>query len=372
MLFVFLISMLAMALLSIIGLVFWCICAKKHLKYENIKTHFIVLSIIVVFSTLLFCGVMFSSVTHREVRNYHITKISHQERYSKKIVYYVSVYAGRDSKGNSKYRRERRTRTDYFGPYFMAYSNSGNEYSISQDEYNKWKNLWGEKHIKTVKGSATFLVKPIDGKYFESFYDGKFEHTYPKPEIHLYKNVLRNSNSVFGFKYGNGIKHPVDSGNTNGVISEIHLTDKEIAEFVNFNAIKGNLKQIHIITLITKNKANNSLETINKWGGLNKNELAVFIGVDDNKNIIWTDAHSWMDNTKCQNLIRDQIMNLKTFDANKIRNIYDDNLKYWHRKEFKDFNYIEIAVPIPCKVIGIFTLFVLIGYLFFIVYKANI
>ena len=231
MLFVFLISMLSMALLSIIGLVFWCICAKKHLKYESIKIHFVVLSIIVVFSTLLFCGVMFSSVTHREVRNYHITKISHQERYSKKIVYYVSVYAGRDSKGNSKYRRERRTRTDYFGPYFMAYSNSGNEYSISQDEYNKWKNLWGEKHIKTVKGSAAFLVKPVDGKYFESFYDGKFEHTYPKPEVHLYKNVLRNSNSVFGFKYGNGIKHPVDSGNTNGVISEIYLTDKEIEIF---------------------------------------------------------------------------------------------------------------------------------------------
>lgn len=292
---------------------------------------------------------IYSSITYNEIRNYYITKISHQERYSKKVVYYVSVYAGRDSKGNAKYRRERRTRTDYFGPYFTAYSNSGVEYPLTENEYNKWKKMWGEKHIKTIKGTSTLFTKSIDGKYFESTWNGIFEHIYPKPERHKYQNVLRNSNSVFGFNYGDGIIHPVDKGNMNGIISEISLSESEIAEFANFNAYNGGLHQIHVITLITKNKANNSLETINKWGGLNKNELAVFIGIDNDKNIIWTDAHSWMDNTKCQNLIRDNIICLKKFDATKIRKIYEDNLKFWKRKEFKDFNYIEIQLPASAK-----------------------
>lgn len=340
-------------------------------KNQKIRNNFIVLSVLMFFGLFLFCGLMMSSITHKEVRNFYITKISHQERYSKKIVYYVTVYAGKDSKGNSRYRRERRTKTEYYGPYYFAYSNSGMEYSITKEEYDKWKNIWGEKYIKTIQGSATFFTKPLDGKYFESFFDGKFENVYPKPEVHLYKNVLRNSNSVFGYKYGDGIKHPVDNGNTNGIISEISLTEKEIAEFANFNAIKGSLKQIHIITLITKNKANNALEMINKWGGLNKNELAVFIGVDNDKNIIWTDAHSWMDNTKCQNLIRDQIMMLKKFDANSIRNIYDDNIKYWNRKEFKDFDYINVTVPISCKIAFYIAVIIFVGYFAFLVYLTQ-
>ena len=40
---------------------------------------------------------------------------------------------------------------------------------------------------------------------------------------------------------------------------------------------------------------------------------------------------------------------MKKFDATKIRKIYEDNLKFWKRKEFKDFNYIEIQLPSSAK-----------------------
>lgn len=344
----------------------------KDVQYNNknslIRNNFIVLSLLMIVFGGLFFASFVSSITHKEVRNYYITKVSHQERYSQKVVYFVQVYAGQDSKGRSRYRTERRVKTSYHGPYYIAHSSSGREYTITHDEYNKWKNRWGEKYIKTVVGTSAFLTPAISGKYYESFYNGKMEDVFPKPEIHSYKNVLRNSNSIFGFKYGNGIKHPVDNGNTNGVISDINLNDTDIALFANFNAIKGNLKQIHIITIITKNKANNAVKTINNWGGLNKNELAVFIGIDDNKNIIWTDAHSWMDNTKCQNMIRDEIMLIKKFDAKLICNIYDKNLQYWKRKEFKDFNYIEIPLPNSCKTILIFSIILFLIYLIIIIH----
>ena len=323
-------------------------------------------TLVMLFFTALFYGIYHKSITHKEVRNFYITKVTHQERYSKKIVYYVNQYAGKDSNGKSKYRRVRKTRTDYFGPYFKSYSNNGNEYVITEHEYNKWKNIWGEKYIKTIKGSSTFLVKPIDGKYYESYYDGNIDNLYPKPEIHSYKNVLRNSNSVFGYKYGDGICHPVDKGNVNGVISEISLTEKEVGILANFNAYHGGLHQLHIITLVTKNKANNMLQMINKWGGLNKNELAVFIGVDETKNIIWIDAHSWMDNTKCQNEIRDGILKLKSFDAKAITKVYLDNLKYWKRKEFKDYDYINVKTPTSCKIVFCLSLISFVTFGFFI------
>ena len=345
---------------------------ENNIKNEFIRNNAIVQMIVILMLCGIFGCIFNSSITYNEVRNFYITKISHQERYSKKVVYYVSVYAGKDSKGNSKYRRVRRTRTDYFGPYFNAYSNSGNVFSISEKEYNKWKEIWGEKYIKTIVGSSAFPSFPISGKYFEAYWNGKFESIYPKPEIHKYKNVLRNSNSVFGFKYGNGIKHPVDNGNISGIISEIALSEKECSEFANFNALKGNIKQVHIITVITKNKSNNMIETINKWGGLNKNELAVFIGVDNNKNIIWTDAHSWMDNTKCQNSIRDKIINLKTFNAKSIREIYSDCLNYWQRKEFKDFDYIKVKTPVSCIIVFVFTTILFFVWNFFIFFLGSV
>lgn len=327
-----------------------------------IKDTTIIISILVLICNILFYACYYSSVMYKEIRNYHIIKISHQERYSKKVSYTVRVYAGRDSKGNARYRTETRYRTDYLGPYYIAYSSSGSEFKISESEYNYWKNKWKtEKHLHTIKGTATFGKTKLDGRYFETTWNKELYDIYPKPEVHLYKNVLRNSNSIFGFKYGDGIKHPVDNGNTNGVLSDISLNKSEISEFAFLNALVGAQRQIHIITYITTNRTDNALKTINNWGGLNKNELAVFIGVDKNRNIMWVHTESWMDNSKCEDAIRDQIMMIKIFDAKKIREIYQNNLKYWNRKQFKDFEYIEVKIPTSCVIIFYITVIIVIA-----------
>lgn len=343
---------------------------KVKRKDEFIKNSAIIITILMVIFNVLFYASYHSSVMYREVRNYHIVKISHQEKYSKRVSYTVRIPCGRDKNGNTKYRTETRYRTDYLGPYFIAYSNSGNEFAITESEYNYWKNKWNtEKHIRTIKGTTAAFSKRMDGKYFEATWNNEFYDIYPKPEVHFYKNVLRNSNSVFGFKYGGDIKHPVDNGNTNGVISDISLTASETSEFAFLNALEGGRHQIHIITIITTNRADNSLETLNNWGGLNKNELAVFIGVDNNRNIIWCNTHSWMDNSKCEDAIRDRIVMLKIFDAAKIREIYQNNLKYWNRKQFKDFDYIEVKTPTSSVIIFWIGIIVFVVGLLIIVLK---
>jgi len=80
------------------------------------------------------------------------------------------------------------------------------------------------------------------------------------------------------------------------------------------------------------------------WLGGNKNEMILCFGVDSvSKKLQWTDAFSWSDKPSFE-------VNFRSFYTSKDRvNLYElsdwaQNAipQYWKRKEFKDFDYIEI------------------------------
>lgn len=335
---------------------------------ENKLKTFCIITVICAISLFSCYFISESSYYFKEVLNYKVSSVKHQERWSEKVIYTVQVASGRDSKGNTTYRTETRTRTDYHGPFWYAMLENGKELSISESEYNHWRSVWNnEKHVSTKIGTAKWCDNKVDGKCFESYWTNEFKDIYPYPIISRYKNKIRKSNSVFKYSsnYENFGKHPVEQNNSDAIICfGTNVSNNDIELLNKVNAYLGYRKEIHIITILIANRDINIVnDIISSWQGLNKNELAVFIGVDNDKNIKWCYVQSWLDNTKLHGIIEDEIILSKKINIEKIKDIYMNNINNnWNRKQFKDFDYIRQSTELRYYVIGfiVFAIFSII------------
>jgi len=80
------------------------------------------------------------------------------------------------------------------------------------------------------------------------------------------------------------------------------------------------------------------------WKGVNMNESNIFIGVDSvTMKKQWVRVNSWSDRPELDVDVRDFINNSDTLDINAIRTYIEKKVpQEWHRKDFKDFNYIKV------------------------------
>lgn len=99
------------------------------------------------------------------------------------------------------------------------------------------------------------------------------------------------------------------------------------------------------------------------WDGGNQNELVVCIGTDKFGNIKWVKPFSWCDNKRICVDTREDIMNIKKVNVDKMYEIYKTNiLKFWHYKSFKDFNYLSFE-PTTGQLIFVYVLTTIISLL---------
>jgi hypothetical protein len=138
---------------------------------------------------------------------------------------------------------------------------------------------------------------------------------------------------------------PVDQGNFTPVVNYgANLSDEDTMTLRRVNAQLGRNSQIHILFILSNKDQSVVTDILNAWKGPNKNELLVFVGVNDN-HVRWCEVHSWMDNTTLHGLITQDV--LKGLDIQRISN----NLltlvpQYWVRKEFKDFDYLSVPISL--------------------------
>ena len=87
------------------------------------------------------------------------------------------------------------------------------------------------------------------------------------------------------------------------------------------------------------------------WEGGNKNDVVVFIGVDDAHHILWADVMTWAlnkGNEMFQVELRDHLLNLKTLDrANVLREINNGISNSFNRPHMADFAYLKSAIKPP-------------------------
>jgi len=325
----------------------------------------------------------YSKLYFKEVWNYKITSIKHEERWSEEEMRTRQVPSGTDSEGNTTYRTETYYVTEYYGPNWISYDEYKKSHGISKREYDYWAKLWAnQKHTGTHKGSAAGWDTPITGKIFKCHWPGKFENIYPYSEIHKYINKARVSKDIL-LKLPEATEaqkakypRPVDSDNTNPIISynNYKISESEQMLMRRSNALLGRKYEIHAMIVILDSSigSNGVMDVLTAWQGTNKNELVLFIGLDKDKKVAWCDCKSWLDlgDTTINAMWRDSAM-ATTFNVDKIaKSLRELVPKHWSRPEAETIDYLQIDIHWGWGLAAfLVTIGITTGAFFFVEYK---
>mgnify|MGYP003300289174 CR=1 FL=1 len=104
------------------------------------------------------------------------------------------------------------------------------------------------------------------------------------------------------------------------------------------------------------------------WEGGNKNEFVVCLGIKGDS-IIWSRPFSWSDSPNMEVLSRQYFIDNPKLDLVKYADWLKDTIpNEWQRKEFRDFNYLQIELsPIQYIIILILVLIYNVGISYWVI-----
>lgn len=314
---------------------------------------------------------------YNEVWSYKIVSIRHELEWTTHETRQVKVHDGyettthRRSDGSTyttqreKYHYRTEHYTQHHGPYWTQEDEYGKDKSIAPGDYEHWKQVWGtEKQTGMHKGSSAGGT-PIDGPIYTAKWPSTFDTMYPCSDIHTYKNKVRASSaSVLKLakptpellaKY----PRPADQRNTSQLINygaPVSITSVDELFMQRINAELGPTKLVHPMFVLFPAEVGMGIVTdvLTAWQGPNKNELVTFIGIDKQGVMSWVKTESWMDNTTLHGLMEEDLLGQKY--SSKVLGDACMHLipKYWLKKDFREFEYLRVDVPVGCAVFAAF------------------
>lgn len=240
---------------------------------------------------------------------------------------------------------------DYHPAHWEKEDNFGSEHGISQGEYNRLKKRFNTAEYFTELSRD---YHSIDGDSYSTDWDRLPEHSDVITSSGSYTNKIQASHSVFKFETINekekkrwklyNYPNIVDGYQPVVLGKKISGTTDRKLQFI--NGYYGPNKQFKLFILFFKNQ---SMSIVHKqrslWDGGNKNEMVICIGIDASGKFEWVDAFSWMDKPRLEVEIEDY------FNTNEDVNLYNFSgwlpeqvEKHWKRKQFKDFQYLQIEL----------------------------
>jgi len=248
-------------------------------------------------------------------------------------------------------------------PEWKQLLSSGYEYGISHAEYNRLFSLWNTEN-SFIDMHRDYHSQ--DGDCYSKLWDGNISHSKTRTVTHNYENKIKGSKSIFGFE-----NISPDEAKTLGLFEYPNLyqqssggffndndtnqspflgykpTKDELVQWGFINGYYGHKNQFRTYNLVFYNKPLSIVQDQRSyWEGGNKNELITCICLDStSKKILWVDAFSWCDKPTYE-------VNLKSYFNGKEKLNFIEFAEwtkttipqYWKRKEFKDFNYIDVQL----------------------------
>lgn len=370
-----------LSLFFIISLIIsgFLIIANKWHKREPLFALSVV-GISLVLSLICWIGIHFGNsarMMFKEVWNYKINKVAYYEEWDETVpcqhpIYQTITHTYTDSKGQTYTETEtiivgyeHPFDVDTHPPRWIAIDEYESSHKIDRQEYNKWKNIWGNNHFQDMHRD----YYSEDGDMYYSVWDNQFNTIYPWEEIKLYQNKIRVAKSVFNFaevskEIAKRYQRPADNSNGNPILTYgISVTENDQILFKRLNASLGKQYKIHNIVMLfdySKYPISEVENIKNAWKGANKNELVTCIGLSSNNHIEWCDVFSWMDDTTIHSMIRQDVVELKTYDNNQLFYILNKRIpQYWVKKDFRDFDYLRVEIPFSYIIGGVITLVIL-------------
>ena len=310
-----------------------------------------------VFSLLIKLCMVSYNVSDTEYLGGYITKIIYYEEWDEMVLRTKTrrVPCGRDSNGHTKYRTETYTvwERDYHPERWVYINNEDNfEHHISKELYNKIK---FRLNSPAVFKDMNRNYHRIDGDAYVTMYDGSVEHLYDITWSRKYKNKVQASQSNTIFKMLDIDKEMADSL---GLYEYPEITDlaqnpilgrnvskEELQIFRYINAMKGKKNEFRTYVLFFNyDEFDKSELQKSYWQNGNKNEFIVCLGMKGDS-VAWTNSFSWCDMPKLEIKTRTYFINNPKLDLVKYGTWLNNNIdENWVRKEFDDFNYIDIEL----------------------------
>lgn len=251
-----------------------------------------------------------------------------------------------------------------------------------------WEHHKAKNSIETTDNGTMSVSATLDGREFTDDFvnsTSELEKYYPigkaTATTHTYENKLKASYSVFknkDIKLSDYKGLPEYPSNVNNELT----IDRLIGKFENKKVLSKKLDDINTRLNDTDNPKNKqkikSYKQVNLmminfgeksedygwalqdyWKNGAKNDFVVTFGTDSKGKITWCHAFSWTDVEILKSDVREYIIgkNVKEFDkciddiGNMVENKFD-------RKQFKDFDYIQVDVSSTARVVMI-SLFVI-------------
>lgn len=250
---------------------------------------------------------------------------------------------GTDSDGNTKYctRYVDCSEQEDEGPAWWCVTDLGNRYSMTEVYYDELNKLFGKNRIKTEtrrNHAPRDRAAYSRGTKFEGTRVGKesyiWKTTWDKKEEnrrgvftkHRYENRVQGSDlSLFNISVISpeeadsiGLYHYPEKIDkyTCPVFLGGNVSEETQMKFRRLNAKYGPSNQMRMWILVFEDKPMEvALKQENYWVKGHKNELVVCIGINKNKEIMWSHAFSWANSTILTATVKNEVLNLYEYSV---------------------------------------------------------
>lgn len=258
-------------------------------------------------------------------------------------------------------------------------NSNGETIDTDSSDYLRLKNLWGNEtrengHHDDFDRVTWGYNYTGEGYCYHTTWTGSVSTLVPTTTRHRYENRIQAvDNTLFHFAklHENDIK---DYGlyelpEINGFYGMQYVhgnspgVDEANRKLEHWNAVIGRSKQVQMRILIFVNQPIEAgLAQEAYWQGGNKNEFTVCVGVNSENETLWAHVISWTNEEHLKIQVRDVARSMKKFDpvalADKMVPMIQES---FIRKQFKEFDYLEIKIPVWGHILSLILCIVMIA-----------
>lgn len=320
------------------------------LLYFSKKTVWWEYALVIIPTIIIFFGIRAGMVSYKqsdtEYLGYYVTGAKYYEKWDE---YIHQTCTTTDAKGNVHTYDCSYVETHY--PYWTVITNNDDEINVDESVYRHLIGMW--------KTCSEFIdmhrdYHSIDGDAYYNKWNGAPETTMNLTKEHSYTNKVKASTSIFNFesiskkeaKKYKLYEYPKVNDYYQPTILARHKIDESVQRSWDFmNSFNGKKYEFRSYLIFFYNQTPDVVDKqLSYWKGVNMNESNIFIGVDSlTMKKQWVRVSSWSDRPALDVDVRDYINNQDTLNITKIRNYVESKIpQEWHRKDFKDFDYINV------------------------------
>jgi hypothetical protein len=306
----------------------------------------------------------------------YVTEVQYYEPWNERVPCRHPVYCTRtvcSGSGKSRSCRPQRYVCGHVHAYDVDYHpkrweavTTLDDFGISEGRYDQLVRQFGtgKQFVELNRHYHT-----IDGDMYSTKWDKNDATLEPVAKAESYENRPKASHSIFHFqeldtaeiRVYKPFEYPEVIDHKQATL--LGYNDKAAHHRLQvLNSELGASKQVRVFLLVFRNQPREAGFIQERyWQGGNMNEIVVCVGINNSNQINWGHTFSWTEATGVKIKIKNEIESEDILDLNKVIATIEDEVKFeWKRKDFHDFDYLNID-PTITQLIWIYILTILVN-----------